>query len=196
MIKPQFKNTASPRELYELLHAGQPIELLDVRTPGEYANAHVPQARSIPLDTLNAPAFLYQHRDHHTPIYVLCQSGGRARKAIEKFNRAGFEDCVLVEGGTEAWIEAGLPVVKGKSTVLPLMRQVQIAVGFISATGAALALTVNPLFAIIPLVTGGGLLIAGLSGFCGLGLFLAKMPWNHTDSGSPGSCCHNPEQSS
>jgi hypothetical protein len=67
------------------------------------------------------------------------------------------------------------------------MRQVQIAVGLVSAVGAALALGVDPRFAIVPLVTGGGLLFAGVTGFCGLALLLAKMPWNRT--GKSTSCC-------
>jgi hypothetical protein len=62
--------------------------------------------------------------------------------------------------------------------MLPLMRQVQITVGFVSAMGAALALIINPWFAVIPLLAGCGLLFAGLTGFCGLALLLAKMPWN------------------
>jgi hypothetical protein len=118
---------------------------------------------------------------------VLCQSGGRARKAIEKLEQGGVHGCVLVEGGTQAWIDAGLPTERAQSTVLPLMRQVQITVGLISAAGAVLALTINPLFAIIPLVMGCGLLFAGLTGMCGLALLLAKMPWNRAQS--CGSCC-------
>ena len=93
-----------------------------------------------------------------------------------------MDGCVLVEGGTQAWIEAGLPVNRGQSRVLPLMRQVQITVGFLSAAGALLALTVNKFFALIPLVVGCGLLFAGVTGFCGLALVLAKMPWNQTSN--------------
>ena len=122
-------------------------------------------------------------------IYVLCQSGGRARRAIEKLKAAGVQGCVLVEGGTQAWIDAGLPVNRAQSRVLPLMRQVQIIVGFLSAIGGLLALTVNNLFAIIPLVVGSGLLLAGLTGFCGLALVLAKMPWNKTSNCNSPSCC-------
>ena len=118
---------------------------------------------------------------------MLCQSGGRARKAIEKLERAGVQGCVLVEGGTQAWMDAGLPVNRGESKVLPLMRQVQITIGIVSATGAALALAVNPWFALLPLITGCGLLFAGVTGYCGLALLLAKMPWNRTKS--CGSCC-------
>jgi hypothetical protein len=51
-----------------------------------------------------------------------------------------------------------------------------------------LALTVNHYFVLIPLVLGCGLLFAGLTGFCGLALLLAKMPWNKTATGNPASC--------
>lgn len=185
----QTKNSIAPRELRRRLSDGAEAEILDVRTPGEFSTAHVPGARLIPLDELDCAAFLNQRGSADKPVYVLCQSGGRARKAIEKFQRAGFENCVLVEGGTQAWIDAGLPVNRGESKVLPLMRQVQITVGFISATGAALALAVNPWFALVPLITGCGLLFAGVTGLCGLALVLTKMPWNKKSSCDSGSRC-------
>jgi len=187
----QIKTPISPRELSRRISAGQPAELLDVRTPAEFANAHVPGARLVPLDELDAAVFLQQRASVDQPIYILCQSGGRARRAIEKFQRAGFDGCVLVEGGTQAWIDAGLPVNHGESKMFPLMRQVQIVVGFASAGGAALALWVNPKFAFIPLVIGGGLLFAGVTGFCGLALVLAKMPWNKSAGCKSNSCCTN-----
>jgi rhodanese-related sulfurtransferase len=178
----QAKTSIQPFELQRLLAEGAPAQLLDVRTPGEFAAAHVPGAKLIPLDNLNPDAFQRQRGSKEIPVYVLCQSGARARKAIEKLERAGVQGCVLVEGGTQGWIDAGLPTERAQSTVLPLMRQVQIAVGLISAAGAALALTVNPLFAILPLVTGGGLVFAGITGTCGMALLLAKMPWNRAQS--------------
>jgi rhodanese-related sulfurtransferase len=185
MNEPQANSAISPHELHQLM-ARQPVDLLDVRSPAEHHAAHVPGAHLVPLDQLDPQRFLSQSGPHRKPIYVLCQSGGRAARAIEKFQRAGFNDCVLVEGGTQAWIEAGLPVNRGSSRVLPLMRQVQIVVGLISAAGAALALFADHRFAVIPLVIGTGLLIAGFTGFCGLGLLLAKMPWNQAGCGS---CC-------
>jgi len=184
----QSKTSVTPAELQQLAHSGA-IDLLDVRTPGEFATAHVPGALPAPLDTLDAAAFLKARGEQSKPIYVLCQTGGRARKAIEKFERAGFDGCVLVEGGTQAWMDAGLPVIRGARKTLPLMRQVQIAVGLISATGAALALAIHPLFAILPLLTGCGLLFAGLTGTCGMALLLAKMPWNSAAACDSGSCC-------
>ena len=185
----QKETSINPRELQRRLAAGLPARLLDVRTPGEYEAAHVPGAELIPLDELDAADFCRERRNNDTPLYVLCQSGGRAKKAIEKLERAGVRSCVLVEGGTQAWIDAGLPVNRGESRVLPLMRQVQIVVGFFAAVGAVLALAVNPLFALLPLVVGSGLLFAGLTGYCGLAMVLAKMPWNKTSSSNSASCC-------
>lgn len=187
----QTQTPVSPHELHQLMTAGRPAELLDVRTPAEFAAAHVPGARLVPLDELDCAAFLKQRGASDGPVYVLCQSGGRARRAIEQFQRAGFDGCVLVEGGTQGWMDAGLPVNRGESKVLPLMRQVQIAVGSVSAIGAALAFWVDPMFALIPLVMGCGLLFAGVTGFCGLALILAKMPWNKMGGCKSASCCTN-----
>jgi rhodanese-related sulfurtransferase len=186
----QFESSISAGALRQLMAAG-PVQLLDVRTPGEFAAGHVPNARLIPLGDLDPAAFLRETGVDGGPVYVICQGGTRARKAMEKFQRAGFNRCVLVEGGTQGWIDAGLPVVRGASKTLPLMRQVQLAVGAISAAGAALALLVNYHFAIIPLITGCGLLFAGLTGICGLALLLAKLPWNRAADGATVTCCNN-----
>jgi rhodanese-related sulfurtransferase len=174
----------SPAALAASLGAGNIHELLDVRTPPEYDSAHVPGARLIPLGQLKVEALLAEH-EPGTPIYVLCQAGARASKAIEQFERAGCDDCVLVEGGTQAWIDAGLPVHRGVRSVLPLMRQVQVVVGSLSAAGAVLALIVSRWFAVLPLVIGCGLLFAGITGTCGMALLLARMPWNR---GRDSSC--------
>ena len=177
--------TISPSALAALLGSGDVHELLDVRTPPEYASVHVPGAKLISLNELNVHESLVWHKPG-TPIYVLCQSGARARKAISLFEGAGCYDSVLVEGGTQAWIDAGLPVHRGESRVLPVMRQVQIVVGGLSVASALLALLVNPWFAIVPLFLGSGLLFAGITGTCGMAVMLAKMPWNR----GQGNCSH------
>jgi len=186
MTTVQSETSIGPRELHRRLGGNPPAELLDVRTPPEFSTARLPGARLIPLGDLDAAAFLKERPAART-IYVLCQSGGRARKAIEKFRAAGFYGCVLVDGGIQAWMDAGLPVIRGGGRTLPLMRQVQIAVGFLTAIGALLALAVNPWFALIPLLTGCGLFVAGATGFCGLALLLAQMPWNRAAICNP--CC-------
>lgn len=172
------ESSITPKNLHQLRESGSSVELLDVRTPPEFANAHVAGAKLVPLNQLDPKAFLAQRGKDSQPLYVLCQAGGRAAKAIEGFRQVGFENAILVEGGTQAWIDAGLPIERGETKVLPLMRQVQIVIGLFSGLGAILALTVNPLWALLPLFTGAGLVFAGVTGICGLALLMAKAPWN------------------
>lgn len=178
-------SSISPSALQPLL--GSNPCLIDVRTGPEYEAAHLPGTRLVPLDQLD-PAALLKDYGASEPVYVLCQSGARAAKAAEKLRKAGFERCVVVDGGTQGCIDAGLPVVRGESKVIPIMRQVQITVGLISAVGAGLAIGVDARYAAIPLAIGCGLLFAGLTGTCALAILLAKMPWNRKPCCS-GSCC-------
>jgi rhodanese-related sulfurtransferase len=184
----QSKTSVTPTELQRLAQAGA-VDILDVRTSAEFESAHIPGAVLVPLDKVDATTFLKARGDQRKPVYVVCHSGGRAQKAIEKFQRAGFGGCILVEGGTQAWLDAGLPVIRGNRRTLSIQRQVQITIGIISGTGAALALTVHRGFALLPLLTGCGLLFAGLTGTCGLALLLAKMPWNRAPVDNSQSCC-------
>lgn len=179
----------TPQALFQRCKNGLPSEILDVRTPPEFTDVHVPGARLATLDALNPVEYLGGRSAKNDPLFVICQSGARAGRAIEKFRTAGFDGCVLVEGGTQAWIDAGLPVERGQSRVIPLMRQVQIVVGILSAIGAALAIWIHPWFGLIPLFMGCGLLFAGITGSCPLALLLAKMPWNRRCGCSGGSCC-------
>jgi rhodanese-related sulfurtransferase len=176
----------TPHALHQRRQSGAACDLLDVRTAPEHAAAHVPGTQLVPLDRLDPAAFLARRADAAAPLYVFCQAGGRAKKAIDKFQAAGFDGCVLVEGGTQAWIDAGLPVERSASRVLPLMQQVHLVIGFFTLLGAVLALTVDPRFALLPVLTGGGLLVNGSTGWCGLGLLMAKMPWNRSASAA---CC-------
>ncbi len=167
-------NTIKPAELQSLLIAQPGLSLLDVRTPVEFAEVHVPQARNVPLDQLDPGSF----RELRTPVYLLCRSGARASKAAEKFVKAGTENVVVVEGGTLAWIDAGLPVERSAVKVMSLERQVRIVAGSLVLAGVLLALFVHPYFIGLSAFVGAGLVFAGISDWCGMGLLLAKAPWN------------------
>ena len=157
--------------------------------PANLSPRTCPVPGSCPLDELDAGAFLKQRGAADQPVYVLCQSGGRARKAIEKLQQAGFGGGGLVEGGTQAWIDAGLPVTRGAAGVISLERQVRIAAGSLVLTGVLLAYFVHPGFIGLSAFVGAGLVFAGVTDWCGMGLLLAKLPWNQQSGCASGSCC-------
>jgi rhodanese-related sulfurtransferase len=90
----------------------------------------------------------------------------------------------VVAGGTQAWIAAGLPVVRGASHVMSLERQVRIAAGSLVLLGVLLGQFVHIGFIWISGFVGASLVFAGISGICGMGLLLARMPWNQVKSPS------------
>ena len=169
----------SPLELQKLLAAQPNLPLLDVRTPVEFAEVHVPQARNIPLDEINPKELAGAGKIRKDqPVYLLCRSGQRATKAAEKFAKEGFAAPIVIEGGTLAWIEANLPVTRGKAKVISLERQVRIAAGALVFSGVTLGWFVHPGFFGLSAFVGAGLVFAGITDFCGMGLLLAKCPWN------------------
>ena len=85
---------------------------------------------------------------------------------------------MVVTGGTLAWQEAGLPVERGTVKVISLERQVRIAAGSLVVIGVVLAKLVNPWFIGLSAFVGAGLVFAGITDFCGMGLLLARLPWN------------------
>jgi rhodanese-related sulfurtransferase len=167
--------TISPVELQKILAAQADAAVIDVRTPVEFAEVHVPQARNVPLDELK-PQSLALLKDQ--PIYLLCRSGQRATKAAEKFAKTGFTQPIVVEGGTLAWIEANLPVTRSAVKVISLERQVRIAAGAIVFIGVLLAQFVDARFIWLLGFVGAGLMFAGITDLCGMGLLIAKLPWN------------------
>jgi rhodanese-related sulfurtransferase len=187
-VDPGGVASISVGELAGLLAKGRSITLVDVRTPGEYREVHAEPARLVPLDGLQ-PAAVVQSMvgAKGEPIYVICGTGGRGRKACEKFMAAGFQNVINVEGGTLAWEQAGLAVVRGKKT-MSLERQVRIAAGSLVVLGTALSAFVHPAFLGISAIVGAGLVFAGITDTCGMGMLLARMPWNRAgDEGAIGA---------
>ena len=94
-------------ELAARLEAG--ARLIDVREPDEYTAGHVPGAVSIPLATVPDHLDAFRGTD---AVYVICQSGGRSRRAAEFVANHGVE-AINVAGGTGAWVASGRDAVEG-----------------------------------------------------------------------------------
>ena len=179
--------TITPQQLRGRQDGGEEVCLLDVRTPAEHAEIHVPGVHLMPLDRLDCTALSQAGGfSKDRPVYVLCRSGGRAKIAAEKLEKEGFTDCQVVEGGTLGWTEAGLPVNRGATKVMSLERQVRIAAGAIVLCGVLLSHFVHPSFIWLSGFIGAGLVFAGITDWCGMGMIIARMPWNQC---ADKSCC-------
>jgi len=169
--------TITPKQLSDLAQSGTAVELIDVRTPVEYREVHVDFARNVPLDQLDVAKLTAGRNGFGQPLYVICRSGSRGKQACEKILAAGFTNVVNVEGGTLAWDQAGFPVVRGKQAI-SLERQVRIAAGALVLLGAVLGTFVSPYWNGLSAFVGAGLMFAGITDTCGMGMVLARMPWN------------------
>ncbi len=175
--------TISPQRLHEIWDEGKKINLVDVRTAAEYRAGHVVGARLIPLDELSSETLAanehYAGAGHEETLYLTCQSGMRAQQAAERLIDAGYHNLALIEGGTQAWKKAGLPV-RRCGNAISLERQVQIAIGMLLVFKVLLGFTVDELFfAAIPLI-GAGLIVAGITNWCGMARLIALLPWNQS----------------
>lgn len=181
--------TIAPNDLEKLRRDRGSIDLVDVRTPAEFREVHAVSARNIPLDALKPDELMASRNGRRNePIYVICRSDNRGKKACERLMAAGYNNVFNVAGGTLAWADLGLPVVRGKKTI-SLERQVRIAAGSLVMLGAVLALLVHPWFALLSAFVGGGLVFAGMTDTCGMAMLLARMPWNQV--GGEGATCSN-----
>jgi len=182
----------APTQLNAALRRGESPVLLDVRTPLEHQEVHLPGSHLIPLDELDAAAVAGEHGSAGACV-VICRSGSRAKKAADKLAAAGMANLQILEGGMQAWTEAGLPANRGQK-VMSLERQVRIAAGAIVLGGVLLAQFVNPAFIWLSGFVGAGLMLAGITDWCGMGMLIAKAPWNRapkpagTTPAKP-SCC-------
>lgn len=168
--------TISPTELASRLQASPDLTVIDVRTPAEFAELHAAPARNLPLPDATPEALAAL--GHAAPVYLLCQSGKRAESCARRLAAAGFAETIIVAGGTEAWAAADLPVVRGEGGGIGLERQVRIVAGALVLTGVILSAAVHPAFIWLSGFVGAGLVFAGVTGFCGMGLLMAKAPWN------------------
>jgi rhodanese-related sulfurtransferase len=164
----------TPTRLAQVLTENTTSLIVDVRTPVEFTEVHIPQAVNHPLDQLNGLPGVAKDQ----PIYLVCRSGTRASLAAQQLKEGGFTQTQVLEGGTLAWIKAGLPVERGQTRVISLERQVRIGAGTLVLTGVLLGTFVHPGFFILSGFVGGGLIFAGITDWCGMGLLLAKAPWN------------------
>ena len=154
--------------------AGRKAQLVDVRSATEFATAHLPGAINIPLEQIELRT---ADLNAEGPVVLVCKGGTRAHMARELLPDSG-RNLIVLEGGTDAWVKEGHPVVRNTIARWALERQVRLIAGALVAIGVLLAEVVSPWWLIVPAFVGCGLMFAGISGLCLMGEALARLPWN------------------
>jgi rhodanese-related sulfurtransferase len=177
----------------------EPWTILDVRRPEEYQAVRIENSRNVPLDSLAGRLAEVTGSDQR--LILSCVSGARASMAAGVLAAAGVAQITVLKGALNAWRKQGAPVIR-EEVPISLERQVRIGAGALVLLGALLGLLVNPWFLGIPIFVGSGLLFAGISNTCMMGILLMKLPYNRKamqktaptggtcslDGGSGGGC--------
>lgn len=176
--------TVSARAAIEHAAKGGATSIIDVRTGVEWEGEHVDGSRFIPLDQLRLRAEDVMRAP--APRLIICRTGRRAVTAKQQLEHMGIGGISVIEGGIEAWKTAGGEVLAGKE-VMSIERQVRIGAGALVLIALVLGYFVHPAFLLLGAAVGAGQVFAGVTDWCGMGLLLAKAPWNQSSEAHPGS---------
>ena len=163
---------------------------IDVRTPQEFETVHISGARNIPLPDLHKYVDELKTLGPERPIMLVCRTQNRVRIAYEYLTNNGVTNCDILKGGITDWVAQGQPVIKGQQRI-SLEGQVRAIAGSLIILGVSLGVTISSWFLIIPALVGIGLLHAGLTDSCLMGMLLSKLPMNrignsHSSMGKKG----------
>ena len=180
----------SASELCARLRGGVRSQWLDVRSTTEFAAGHIPGAISIPLEEIEARL---EDISPDVPVVLVCKGGKRACMATGLLEPCR-QDVAVLDGGTDAWSKAGLPLVMSKKTRWSLERQVRLSAGLLVLCGTIAAAIAGRGWLLLTGFVGTGLAFAGLTDLCPMAVLLAAMPWNRTGKCEPAgaqkeNCC-------
>jgi len=174
-----MKKDIQPKELKARIQAGEALQIIDVRSPMEFAMGHIPGAKNIPLGSIQSdiPAV-----DRTATLVFVCQGGMRSDSACQRV-AANHPNIYNLVGGTNAWIGDGFEVERNPKSPRSLDRQTHLVAGLLLATAFALYKTVSPAWIYLALLPTFGLLLDALTGICPMTHILRTMPWNKGQSG-------------
>lgn len=151
------------------------IIIIDIRSPTEYQYEHIEGAINMTPNDLAALSTI----DYHDKIALFHSNTGNRTILNEKLiDQTSFKEKYCLASGLSGWKAANLPTVRPTSAPIDMNRQIQIIAGSLVILGIGLSHLFSPYFIIVSLIPGLGLLISGLTGFCGMAILLQKMPWN------------------
>ncbi|MFJ7333179.1 rhodanese-like domain-containing protein [Streptomyces sp. NPDC101110] len=154
------------------------LTVIDVRTPGEYATGHLPDAHNIPLDHLDAALPALRTSAQRGDLLVVCASGARSAEACRRLAEAGVAAATLT-GGITTWTQLGHDVHRptGTRAPWPMDRQVRLTAGSLVLAGL-FAGRLRPGARRLSAAVAGGLVFSALTDTCGMARVLARLPHN------------------
>ena len=87
--------------------------LVDVRTPGEFEEAHIPDSTNVPLADLEQVLADLERKAQDKQVVLVCRTHNRVKVAFNHLVQAGLTNCHMLEGGITGWIADGHPVIMG-----------------------------------------------------------------------------------
>jgi rhodanese-related sulfurtransferase len=150
--------------------------VVDVREFSEHEAEKIAGSNLLPLAKVCKSSLpKYENKK----LVLHCRSGKRSASACQKLlDEDSNLEIYNLEGGISAWSAEGCEIKTSGKFFLPLDRQVQLTIGLGVFVGSILGYLVSPVFFLLSGFFGAGLMFAGLSGYCGLAILMAKMPWN------------------
>jgi rhodanese-related sulfurtransferase len=177
LLLDQEQKSRKTNDKQELSNPREDFLYIDVRTPQEFEGVHISGARNIPLPDLHTYVDELKTLSQERPIMLVCRTQNRVRIAYEYLTNNGLTNCEILEGGITTWVDQGKPVIKGQQRI-SLEGQVRAIAGGLILLGVALGFTAHSGFFLLPAIVGAGLLHAGLTDSCLMGMLLSKLPMN------------------
>lgn len=157
------------------------IQVIDVRYDIEVRGTRLSgNVHYLPLDRVHIDRVKAMMADVTKPIYLICRTDNRSRKAAQLLEEQGLKTLHVVLGGMVECESLGAPMIKAE--IISLERQVRIVAGLLVLLGVGLGAFIHPVYYVLSAFVGGGLVFAGLTDWCGMALLLNKAPWNRKKS--------------
>jgi len=165
----------SPKDASALASQDAQVKFLDVRSVLEFSQAHIKDSINVPIDMLTMK--VNELSQAKQTYIVLCRTGNRSPMAADMLIQSGIHGVEVMDGGITGWQKEGLAVIKGEGGI-SLERQVRVMAGSIVLLGILLSWFIHPWFIGISLFVSCGLIYAGLTDNCMMGMLLMKLPYN------------------
>lgn len=165
----------SPKDASAKSHKDAQVVFLDVRSTLEFNQVHIKDSINIPIDMLMSR--VNELSQVEQTYIVLCRTGNRSPMAADMLIQSGIHNVKVMDGGITRWQKEALAVVKGEGGI-SLERQVRVMAGGIVLLGILLAWFIHPWFIGISVFVACGLIYAGLTDNCMMGMLLMRLPYN------------------